>query len=606
MENSILLDYKSVLENNKTSLVNAIHEYNSEDIKLNNYISEIESIYSNKLKDVKPYIMVYGIYNAGKSSIINELLGDDLAAVNDKPETDSVDEYEWNGYTIADTPGVGAPIKHEEVTTEHLRRADIVMFVMASTGSNEKDDNYRRLKAITDAGKKVIIIINDKNGDLGSNDQELGIITTKVKENLRQYNLDSNDYVITIVNAKRARDGRIKNKPALIEKSNIQELKGIILSELKKTNNYIVINNAILDILTQINSIQSYLVAYDNKSEIFALKNLLDNIRNAKKVLKSNMSEYITLKTNKLMPIVEADIWENKENEDKISMVFNEHIQNLNQDIVKKLEEELAITNQDIFSHITDVTKEIEDKLKALENHKEEFTFEVNKNDYSETIGESIKSNNNEIANLKEVLVTSKELLDAHNKDKSIMPLIAAGVGLSTTETLSVVEVGGAVASALAKTSLGSAILSTSIGGTLATAATTLGTAISTAMPYLAPVIIAFIGIKKLFGGGKSQKQLQAEVDAYNEAQTRKVEAMEDARNDLHNKLGYAFDGLVTELQKEINKVIDELLGGYEKIYGEKISGSQQEKEAYDKVISSIAISESSYEELSLVLRNNA
>lgn len=606
MENSILLDYKSVLENNKTSLVNAIHEYNSEDIKLNNYISEIESIYSNKLKDVKPYIMVYGIYNAGKSSIINELLGDDLAAVNDKPETDSVDEYEWNGYTIADTPGVGAPIKHEEVTTEHLRRADIVMFVMASTGSNEKDDNYRRLKAITDAGKKVIIIINDKNGDLGSNDQELGIITTKVKENLRQYNLDSNDYVITIVNAKRARDGRIKNKPALIEKSNIQELKGIILSELKKTNNYIVINNAILDILTQINSIQSYLVAYDNKSEILALKNLLDNIRNAKKVLKSNMSEYITLKTNKLMPIVEADIWENKENEDKISMVFNEHIQNLNQDIVKKLEEELAITNQDIFSHITDVTKEIEDKLKALENHKEEFTFEVNKNDYSETIGESIKSNNNEITNLKEVLVTSKELLDAHNKDKSIMPLIAAGVGLSTTETLSVVEVGGAVASALAKTSLGSAILSTSIGGTLATAATTLGTAISTAMPYLAPVIIAFIGIKKLFGGGKSQKQLQAEVDAYNEAQTRKVEAMEDARNDLHNKLGYAFDGLVTELQKEINKVIDELLGGYEKIYGEKISGSQQEKEAYDKVISSIAISESSYEELSLVLRNNA
>ena len=599
MENSILLDYKSVLENNKTSLANAIHEYNSEDIKLNKYISEIESIYSNKLKNVKPYIMVYGIYNAGKSSIINELLGDDLAAVNDKPETDSIDEYEWNGYTIADTPGVGAPINHDKVTTEHLRRADIVMFVMASTGSIEKNENYKRLKAITDAGKKVIIIINDKNGDLGSNDQELGIITAKVKDNLRQHNLDSDDYVITIVNAKRARDGRIKNKPALVEKSNIQELKGIILSELKKTNNYIVINNAILDILTQINSIQSYLVAYDNKSEIFALKNLLDNIRNAKKVLKSNMSEYITLKTNKLMPIVEADIWENKENEDKISMVFNE-------DIVKKLEEELAITNQDIFANITDVTKEIEDKLKALENHKEEFTFDVNKNDYSESIGESISSNNSEIANLKEVLVTSKELLDAHNKDKSIMPLISASVGLSSAETLSVVEVGSAVAGALAKTTLGSAILSTSIGGTLATAATTLGTAISTAMPYLAPFIIGFIGIKKLFGGGKSKEQLQAEADAYNEAQMRQLEAMKDARNDLHNKLGYAFDGLVTELQKEINKVIDELLDGYEKIYGEKISGSQQEKEAYDKVMTSIAISESNYEELSLVLRNNA
>ena len=86
----------------------------------------------------------------------------------------------------------------------------------------------------------------------------------------------------------------------------------------------------------------------------------------------------------------------------------------------------------------------------------------------------------------------------------------------------------------------------------------------------------------------------------------RQLEAMKDARNDLHNKLGYAFDGLITELQKEINKVIDELLGGYEKIYGEKISGSQQEKEAYDKVMTSIALSVSNYEELSLVLRNNA
>ena len=160
------------------------------------------------------------------------------------------------------------------------------------------------------------------------------------------------------------------------------------------------------------------MIAYDNKSEILALNNLLSNIRNSKKVLKSNMSEYITLKTNKLMPIVEADIWENKDNEDKISMVFNEHIQNLNQDIVKKLEEELAITNQDIFSHITDVTKEIEAKLKALETHKGEFTFDVNKSDYSESISESLSSNNSEIANLKEVLVTSKELLDAHNKDK--------------------------------------------------------------------------------------------------------------------------------------------------------------------------------------------
>ena len=72
-----------------------------------------------------------------------------------------------------------------------------------------------------------------------------------------------------------------------------------------------------------------------------------------------------------------------------------------------------------------------------------------------------------------------------------------------------------------------------------------------------------------------------------------------------NGKMYYSFT-TPSFLQKEINKVIDELLGGYEKIYGEKISGSQHEKEAYDKVMSSIAISASNYEELSLVLRNNA
>ena len=45
---------------------------------------------------------------------------------------------EWNGYTLADTPGVGAPMDHEKITDENLKKADIVLFVMSTTGSTEK------------------------------------------------------------------------------------------------------------------------------------------------------------------------------------------------------------------------------------------------------------------------------------------------------------------------------------------------------------------------------------------------------------------------------------------------------------------------------------
>ena len=112
MENSILLDYKSVLDRNKNTLLNILKSYSDDNPKLSHIINNIEEISNHKLKNIKPYIMVYGIYNAGKSSIINELLGSDEAKVNDKPETAVVQEFEWNGYTLADTPGVGAPMDH--------------------------------------------------------------------------------------------------------------------------------------------------------------------------------------------------------------------------------------------------------------------------------------------------------------------------------------------------------------------------------------------------------------------------------------------------------------------------------------------------------------
>lgn len=239
MENSILLDYKSVLDRNKNTLLNILKPYSDDYPKLSHVINNIEEIYNHKLTNIKPYIMVYGIYNAGKSSIINELLGSDEAKVNDKPETAVVQEFEWNGYTLADTPGVGAPMDHEKITDENLKKADIVLFVMSTTGSTEKKDNYDRLKEIVNLGKKVIIILNDKNGDLYTNDSELQIIERKVKDNLQAVGLQRDDFVITIVNAKRANKGRIENKEKLIEKSNIQELKNILLSELKLTDDYI-------------------------------------------------------------------------------------------------------------------------------------------------------------------------------------------------------------------------------------------------------------------------------------------------------------------------------------------------------------------------------
>ena len=118
---------------------------------------------------------------------------------------------------------------------------------MSTTGSNEKAENYRRMKEISDAGKKIIIVLNDKNGDLGKNDENIQEIKRKVAVNMNQVGIADVDekYCIVTVNAARARKGRVEKKFGLVEKSGLGELKDVILSELKRTTSFDILRTGI-------------------------------------------------------------------------------------------------------------------------------------------------------------------------------------------------------------------------------------------------------------------------------------------------------------------------------------------------------------------------
>ena len=204
----------------------------------------------------------------------------------------------------------------------------------------------------------------------------------------------------------------------------------------------------------------------------------------------------------------------------------------------------------------------------------------------------------NVIDKMKDILSTSQKLLEAYKNNKSIIPIIVEGMGLGDFASIGIIEAGKGLLSSLAKTTVGGAILSSSVGGAVASAA-------SVVAPYLAPIIGVVYTISKFFGNGKSKEEIEKENAAKNEAEIRKAKALEEARLDLHSKLDYFFDNLSTDLQNQINKVIDDVIGTYEKVYGEKISGSEKDKAQYDETMSIISAVESSYEELSIKIRNN-
>ena len=78
------------------------------------------------------------MHPAAKSTLINALLKSEVAPVDDIPLTDRVTAYRWGSYNILDTPGVDAPIAHEDVTRAQMLKADVIIFVVDPLGVVEE------------------------------------------------------------------------------------------------------------------------------------------------------------------------------------------------------------------------------------------------------------------------------------------------------------------------------------------------------------------------------------------------------------------------------------------------------------------------------------
>lgn len=150
-----------------------------------------------------PYLIVLmGPYNAGKSSIINALLGTpDLLPVGPTPTTDRITILRYGEQatrartgdvdtvfhpspllqkvSFVDTPGLESIFReHEEITRRFLHRSDTVMLVMLATQAMTAR-NLDYIKTLKEYGKQVILILN-----------QVDLLTPEERETVRQYVTD--------------------------------------------------------------------------------------------------------------------------------------------------------------------------------------------------------------------------------------------------------------------------------------------------------------------------------------------------------------------------------------------------------------------------------
>ena len=150
---------------------------------------------ADEKEDERPRVAIIGKPNAGKSSLINKLLGEDRLIVSDIAGTtrDAIDTtVKRNGkeYVFIDTAGLRRKSKIKEDlerfsiirTVAAVERADIAILVIDATeGVTEQDAKIAGIAH--ERGKGIIIAVN-KWDDIEKNDKTIYEFTNKIKDTL--------------------------------------------------------------------------------------------------------------------------------------------------------------------------------------------------------------------------------------------------------------------------------------------------------------------------------------------------------------------------------------------------------------------------------------
>lgn len=226
MINSFIRNYKAEIVSLVSELQKATKGTSQ---KMSDDLKNVEAA----LKKSRPSLMFYGIYNSGKSTLLNAIFGDNIASVNDVPETHKVTSYSWNGYELVDTPGLNGPKEDEVVTMNEINKHDIIMFVIDDSDNFDSDVITRRIVEILEARKPCIIVINKKND---SSYDEILVIKEKMSRNIATLSKVTQNYDFIAVDAKSALRARREDKKTLLEDSDIKLLESCITKKLHQVS----------------------------------------------------------------------------------------------------------------------------------------------------------------------------------------------------------------------------------------------------------------------------------------------------------------------------------------------------------------------------------
>jgi GTPase len=115
------------------------------------------------------FVSLLGRPNAGKSTLLNRIVGQKVAIVSDKPQTTrtrivGVKNYDEGQVVFVDTPGVHKPthrmnVRMVDVALEAMREVDVVALVVDASAKPGPGDRYM-LNVLKDVTSPAILVLN--------------------------------------------------------------------------------------------------------------------------------------------------------------------------------------------------------------------------------------------------------------------------------------------------------------------------------------------------------------------------------------------------------------------------------------------------------------
>lgn len=305
-----------------------------------------KKIVQEKLMQSHPSLMLYGVYNAGKSSLLNAILGETRAKVGDVPETRTVTTYEWKDYQLVDTPGINGPLLDEVIAKKELQKHDLILFVIDDSDSFDDALVAKEIFRIYELGKPLLVVLNHKQQfDLEQSIHIQNILLSNVEKVAKAKGtlLQDRPYLFTHVQAKAALKAKVEKKNLLLENSRLPELERLLFEELRKNEGLRNLNTPIDLLRKKIEQLQLVLQESIDDEVVREYEQQLDSIETEKRYRVSNSRRRLETELDTLNHDILLHVQTDELDEQELTHLYQEGLERIMEALYKELNQQLKL-----------------------------------------------------------------------------------------------------------------------------------------------------------------------------------------------------------------------------------------------------------------------